>query len=117
MPLTPPPKDSYQSNLTSFGLNTAYMFNVLEQHLEDTQFKQYVYKIMHLTSILKTLNNPSFCIEKVYIAVTLTETNNLLNLKNDIRNQKECPADFKRKVVLESSTVHLVGSRHSSTKL
>ena len=78
------------------------MFNVLEQHLEDTQFKQYVYKIMHPTSILKTLNNPSFCIEKVYIAVTLTETNHLLNLKNDI----QYPADFKRKVVLVNSTVH-----------
>ena len=81
MHLTPPPIDSNQSNLTSFGLNTAYTFNVLEQHLEDTQCKCYVYKLMHLTSILKTLNNPSFCIEKVYIAVTLTETNHLLNLK------------------------------------
>ena len=39
MQLTPPPIDFNQSNLTSFGLNTAYMFNVLEQHLENTQFK------------------------------------------------------------------------------
>ena len=106
MHLTRPPIDSNQSNLTSFGLNTPYMFNVLEQHLEDTQFKQYVYKSMHPTSILKTLNNPSFCIEKVYIAVTLTETNHLLNLKNDILKQKEYRADFKRKVVLVNSTVH-----------
>ena len=39
LPLTPPPIDFNQSNLTSLGLNTAYMFNVLEQHLENTQFK------------------------------------------------------------------------------
>ena len=67
--------------------------------------------------VSKTLNNPFFCIEKVYIAVTLTETNHLLNLKNDILKQKEYLADFKRKVMLVNSTVDLVSSRHSSIKL
>ena len=63
------------------------------------------------TNISKTLNNPFFCIEKVYITVTLAEPN-LWNLKNDTQKQKQYPATFKRKVVLINSTVHLVGSRH-----